>query len=76
MKIGDQVCVIGIPDDLPDNDMRTREVFDRCVGRVFSVVGIQVGQLELEVGEVIGEAAYMHSIWIKPEFVAVVKTAI
>ncbi len=69
MNIGDHVRVIKIPGGLPDDDLRTRLVFERCLGRVFPVVGLQGGLLELDVGEVMGEKPYMHSIWIEPGFV-------
>ena len=72
MKLGDRVRIIKIPSNLPDDDMRTKELFERCLGRTFAVVGHQGGLLELEVGQVLGEKAYMHSIWVEPELVEVV----
>lgn len=45
--------------------MGTQELFDACVGRTFSIAGIDNGLLELHVGEVVGEESYMHSIWIE-----------
>jgi len=67
VKIGDRVRLVAIPDDLPSNDepgaMGTSRLFQRCLGRVFSVVAInEVGWAELEVGEVNGQPAYMDSI--------------
>ena len=67
-KVGDMVVIVAVPDPLPTG-MGTRAVFDACVGHAFSVVGIANGLLELEVGNVVGEASYMHSIWIEPRFV-------
>jgi hypothetical protein len=75
MKVGDRVRVTGIPPRLPRDDLRTEEIFSRCVGRVFPITGIRGGLLELEVGEVAGEVAVMHSIWIEREFVEAVDKA-
>jgi hypothetical protein len=49
--------------------MGTRELFGACVGRVFPIVGIDNGLLELHVGEIVGEDSYMHSVWIEPSCV-------
>ena len=65
MKIGDLVVITGIPSTLPDG-MGTRELFEKCLGRTFAIVGFENGLVELEVGEVLGEPSYMHSIWIEP----------
>ena len=77
MRIGDRVQVIGIPDQLPpDGDLDgldTASLFRICVGRIFPIVGFnEVGHAELEVGEVIGQPAYLSSIWIEPRFLMVV----
>jgi hypothetical protein len=69
MKIGDLVVVIGVPSALPDG-MGTRELFAKCLGRTFAIVGFENGLVELEVGEVLGEPSYMHSIWIEPYHLA------
>jgi hypothetical protein len=54
--------------------MGTKALFQDCVNRVFPVASIVTsakGRLfELEVGEVRGQPAYMHSIWIEEEYVA------
>lgn len=75
MKIGDKVRVIGTPENLPDNEMGTRQLFEQCLGRIFPIQGFLNGQVELCVGEVVGEPDYMHSIWIEPEFVEVIETS-
>jgi hypothetical protein len=72
MKIGETIRIVQIPKELPDDDMHTRLVFERCLNRLFPIVGLQNGLLELEVGEVMREAAYMHSIWIEPACVELV----
>jgi hypothetical protein len=34
MKAGDKVVLIGIPPNLPDDEeMRTRELFEKCLGK-------------------------------------------
>jgi hypothetical protein len=61
------VLVVAIPPRLPDS-AETRVIFERCVGRTFPVIGIAThGHVELEIGEVMGVPAYLHSIWIEPE---------
>lgn len=69
MQVGDKVEIVTIPDDLPENDLKTRSLFKACVGRTFRIVGFQDHLLELEVGEVLGQEAFVHSIWIEPEHV-------
>ena len=70
MKQGDLVRVVGVPPGLRDaGDLPSKRIFDRCLGRIFPIVGVQGHLLELEVGHVLGEPAYMHSIWIEPDFV-------
>ncbi|MEI9421201.1 hypothetical protein O7A70_08485 [Mesorhizobium sp. Cs1299R1N1] len=71
------MIVESVPDDLRDDDeMRTKELFLGCVGRKFEVISTTIvsGEhlLELEVGEVFGEPAFMHSIWIEERHVTVI----
>ena len=67
--------VVSVPPRLPDS-AETREVFSRCVGRIFPVIDIRDdGQAELEVGEVMGVPAVMHAIWIEPECLELVEAA-
>ena len=69
LKIGDRVEVVAMPRSLPSG-MGTRALFQSCVGRIFPVESIDNnGFLELHVGEVVGEASYMHSIWIESDCV-------
>lgn len=73
MKAGDSVRIVAAPDILPDSP-ETREVFSRSVGRVFRVIDIRDdGQVELDVGEVMGQPAYMHTIWIEPELLEILE---
>lgn len=69
MQIGDKVEIVTLPADLPEGDLRTKSLFEACVGRIFLIVGFQAHLLELEVGEALGEEPYIHSIWIEPEHV-------
>ncbi|NNJ74014.1 MAG: hypothetical protein HKP56_02540 [Anderseniella sp.] len=51
----------------------TNSLFQRCLGRVFPVVGFNaLGYVELEVGEVNGHPPYMDSNWIEPKCLVVV----
>ena len=73
MKIGDVVRVIGVPVNLPEP---ARMVFERSVGRIFSVVDVTPeGLIELEVGEAVGMKPYLHSIWIEPEHLVPAETS-
>jgi hypothetical protein len=80
ISAGAIVTVIGVPedlkDDLPGDEMRTKELFLGCVGRKFEVISVTndagTHLLELQVGEVFGEPAYMHSIWIEERYVSAV----
>lgn len=72
MKVGDKVRVMRLPERLPPadgDDLNTRRIFELCLGRVFPVAGLSSGLIELEVGDVIGQPAYMQSIWIEPDCV-------
>ena len=69
MKVGDRIEVVAVPESLPSG-MGTQELFEACVGRIFPIRGFdENGLLELEVGEVVGEKSYMHSIWIEADCV-------
>ena len=60
LKPGDLVGVIAVPPLLPENP-ETREVFARCLSRVFPVIAIcrdlDIHHVELEVGAVMAAAA-------------------
>jgi hypothetical protein len=75
MKIGDKVRILTLPPDLQEGELKTRPLFKLCVGRTFSIVGLQGNLLELEVGEVLGKAPYMDSIWIGRKHVDIVATS-
>lgn len=69
MKIGDTVRIIGIPKNLPDDDLGTRTLFERCLNRAFPIAGFnEYGMIELQVGAAVGEPSWKQTIWIEPEF--------
>jgi hypothetical protein len=75
VNAGDRVRVIGIPSDLPDDPrLKTCEIFQRCLGHTFTVMGIdEIAGLpnplvRLDVGEVTGQESFMETIWIEPEY--------
>jgi hypothetical protein len=83
MKVGDKIRVLRIPDGLEDDErMQTKSLFGLCIGQVFPIVGIvpvpEINSelLELHVGSVVGQPAYMHSIWIERELVDVVEVSV
>ena len=55
MRIGDTVRLTGIPPGLSEGELRTRTIFELCIGRVFSVTNVQENLIELLVGSVVGE---------------------
>jgi hypothetical protein len=73
MKVGDTVRVIKIPPGLVEGKLKTKTVFRRCLGKVFPIVGFQKKWVMLDVGEVVGRAPYMETIWIEPEYIELVK---
>jgi hypothetical protein len=63
-----RVRVIAIPPNLSQDDLNTPELFAKCLGHSFEVVGKNGDLLELAVGEAIGVAPYLHSIWIEEQY--------
>lgn len=75
MKAGETVKLIGIPPNLSDKeDMPTRTLFEKCLGKSFvveaveSVEGVPFPLAKLDVGHVIGEESWKHTIWVEPEY--------
>jgi hypothetical protein len=58
---------------LPQGEIKTRSLFEACVGRIFPIFGFDGESIELEVGEVCGELPCMQTIWIEPRFVEIVE---
>lgn len=78
VSVGDRVRILAIPPDIARMPEETREVFRRCLGRVFTVREIdQWGHLELWVkdGRDRKRIVGADTIWIEPEYVAVVERA-
>lgn len=74
MKIGDRVRIVGSPPELPDDDLGTGTLFQRCLGGIFRIAGFnEYGMIELQVGEVLGQPSYMQTIWIEPEYVEIIR---
>ena len=80
IRTGDRVRLTTIPPAVAalaeeSDDLGTRAVFRACLGRVFTVRGIdRYGNLELWVYGRDDEhpEAYLESIWVEPAYVAVV----
>ena len=75
MKIGDRVRLIGIPPDTHDDEeLQTRTLFERCLGKTFAVAGLETVEglphqlVQLDVGHILGEAPYLQTIWVEPEY--------
>ena len=79
LRIGDRIRILRLPDGLADDEvLQTKALFELCLGGVFPIAGIVPAKennsqlLELEVGEVLGEFAAKHSIWIESDLVELV----
>jgi hypothetical protein len=75
MKAGETVKLVGIPPNLSDGeDMPTRTLFEKCLGKSFvveaveSVEGVPFPLAKIDVGHVIGEESWKHTIWVEPEY--------
>ncbi len=75
MKIGDTVRLIGIPPDVHDDgELQTRTLFEKCLGRTFTIGGLETVEglphklVRLDVGRVLGVASYLETIWVEPKY--------
>jgi hypothetical protein len=75
MKAGDIVKLTGIPPNLKDEeDLPTRTLFEKCLGQLFvvagvdSVNGVLTPLAKLDVGQVVGVEPWKHTIWVEPEY--------
>ena len=60
MEIGERVRVIKVPDGLQDGpELKTKMLFERCLGEIFPVMGFDGDLLALDVGEINGLAPYL-----------------
>lgn len=78
MKIGDRVKLIGIPPDTHDDEeLQTRTLFEKCLGKTFTVAGLETVEglpyqlVQLDVGNILGQAPYLQTIWVEPEYLQV-----
>jgi hypothetical protein len=70
MKEGYLIRVVKIPESVRDSEeFKTRSTLERCVGRVFPIMGFQAGFIQIDVGELSDRPSYMESIWIEPDCV-------
>lgn len=92
VRIGDRVRLLRVPPDveaMPDesvepDEMHTKDVFRRCVGRVFRIRGIGTnspnedsGHVELWVrdGDDCDDVVRADTIWVEPEHIEIVTDA-
>jgi hypothetical protein len=75
VKRGDIVRLIGIPDDVHDDEnLQTRTLFEKCLGKTFQiedlkrVEGLPTILVQLDVGHVLGKKSCMDSIWVEPQY--------
>jgi len=78
MRAGDKVKVVGIPPDATDDEeLQTRSLFEKCLGKTFEVIevstveGLMQPLAMLFVGSVAGEAPSMHSIWVEEQYLEI-----
>jgi hypothetical protein len=78
VKIGDLVKLTGIPPDAhDDNELQTRTLFEKCLGKTFAVAGLKTVEglpyqlVQLDVGHVLGKEPYLETIWVEPEYLDV-----
>ena len=75
MKIGDKVRLIGIPPDAHDDEeLGTRTLFKKCLGRTFTVAALETVEnlpyrlVQLDVGHILGQDPCLQTIWVEPEY--------
>lgn len=78
MKAGDKVKLVGIPPDVRDEeDMQTRTLFEKCLGRTFVVAdvesfdGVPFPLAKLDVGHIVGKEPFEHTIWVELQYLEV-----
>jgi hypothetical protein len=78
MKACDTVRLIGIPSNLRDDEgLQTHTLFEKCLGQSFVVVGVELIEgvpyplAKLDVGHVLGEEPWKHTIWVEPDYLQV-----
>ena len=78
MRIGDRVRLIGIPPDTHDDEeVQTRALFEKCLGKTFTVSGLETVEglpyqlVQLDVGDMVGQAPDLQKVWVEPEYLQV-----
>ena len=81
MQVGDSVKLIGVPPDLRDDeDLKTKTLFEKCLGRTFvvkaidTIDGLPHPMVELHVGHVEGGEDFEQSIWVEPQYLEPAKS--
>ena len=76
MEVGDTVIVTGVPPDVKDDEqLKTRSLLEKCVGRQFVVAGIEQPEgfpyrlIRLDAGHIVGEESFKHSVWLEEDYV-------
>src|SRR3954451_4944043 len=72
---GDLVKLVDLPPNLSDaGHQPTRTLFQKCVGRVFAIAGVEPVEsmstplAGLDIGDIIGPEPWEHTIWVEPEY--------
>jgi hypothetical protein len=75
VKAGDIVRLIAIPPGVKDDEvMQTRTLFERCLGKSFTIAGFETVEglpyklVKLDVGHILGKAEYLETILVEPEY--------
>ena len=78
-RVGDKVRLIGVPPDIRDDEkLQTRTLFEKCLGKTFTVGGLETVEglpyqiVRLDVGHVLGQAPHLETIWVEPEYLELV----
>ena len=71
----------GVPPDIHDDeDLKTRTLFEKCLGQIFSVAelktveGLPEQLVQLDVGHVLGRSSYLETIWVEPEYLQLMES--
>jgi hypothetical protein len=78
VKAGDIVTLVGVPPHLRDRgELQTHRLFVKCLGKKFRIVRIEHVEglahplARLDVGHVLGEESWKHTIWVEPEYLQI-----
>jgi hypothetical protein len=81
VKAGDIVRLIAIPPGVKDDEvMQTRTLFERCLGKSFTIAGFETVEglpyklVKLDVGHILGKAEYLETILVEPEYLQLDKS--